>query len=45
MNTNFETKFGGGKSATDSCFVAYGDKADNILKNLSLSGKYIKLNQ
>lgn len=30
---------------TNNCFVAYGDKADNILKNLSLSGKYIKLNQ
>lgn len=29
----------------NNCFVAYGDKADNILKNLSLSGKYIKLNQ
>lgn len=29
----------------NNCFVAYRDKADNILKNLSLSGKYIKLNQ
>ena len=35
----------GGSPGTDSCFVAYGSKADNILKNLSLSGKYIKLNQ
>lgn len=35
----------GGSLGTDSCFVAYGSKADNILKNLSLSGKYIKLNQ
>lgn len=35
----------GGSPVTDSCFVAYGSKADNILKNLSLSGKYIKLNQ
>lgn len=35
----------GGSPGTDNCFVAYGSKADNILKNLSLSGKYIKLNQ
>jgi hypothetical protein len=35
----------GGSPGTDSCFVAYGSKADNILKNLSLSSKYIKLNQ
>lgn len=35
----------GRSSNANNCFVAYGDKADNILKNLSLSGKYIKLNQ
>lgn len=29
----------------NNCFVAYGGKADGILKNLSLPGKYIKLNQ
>ena len=29
----------------NNCSVAYGGKADGILKNISLPGKYIKLNQ
>lgn len=38
------TKEEGGSPGTDSCFIAYGEKGDEILKNLKLPGKYIKLN-
>lgn len=54
MNTNFETKFGCGKAATVEWHTppyileALGNDFDLdpcALKNLSLPGKYIKLNQ
>ena len=28
----------------NNCLIAYGEKGDEILKNLKLPGKYIKLN-